>query len=576
MGIEPESVKSRLRKINNPIALRSSVFKDNLAAIEMDVRSVVENLNLVSALFLGKQVSEYSDPEVFYSFLLIRTLFILKEPLSKIENHDMAVFLKGITDMSCLAYDNKQTKINAIKYIKCHTKSIFPEHCPDGELQFQPDAELEYASLDFIIESKNAFDEKFFGYLCQICPNLIVFRFHELSSVFKKFPALFSVLLGSVRLDLNKSSSAAVLDMLIQEYKYTRYKVLIDKYTSDLYQKAEPFCRALSEENVLKKEPVIKSVYTLLQTVKSPKANDFSKYVNAAEELKLKVSAKMAVSVQRLLPELAKIWESSDSTLLELTHMDSRESHLDKQPDSYQSMNIGLEHCFTGILDGNFPDGNFPDEPYQHYLQCMEDYHSAYFLKILSDQTKLDKFSDQLRRTIQSLSVQMSQEKCAAQNVSGKMAQPKDGLAGDMELLIRMLDYLAENINEPGRKREIFCYSASMYLCSLTEKLLRLFYLYLVQGKNVQSDKTLGRLLINNEKLRDVFGHVHMLHLDFFLTSASGMKLDKSYRNRLAHWSYGMTSGNMTPVLVSSLLWLFTDVLNSVYIYFDGSITFSV
>ena len=223
---------------------------------------------------------------------------------------------------------------------------------PDADLNSRLDAEFAYASLDFITECEAGIkDDGFFKYLCQNFPYFIVYRFHKLGYVFEKYPDLFSVLFRSFHIDLEKSSGMAVLDILKKEYtkKNTRYKNLIKTYDRDIYQKAEPFGEALSEENVLQIEPVIMSVNSFLNTVKSPKANDFSKYVNNVKELKRKISSERVKDVQGIFPGLGEAWKNSEyTTLRSLTHMDSNASYLSIEPDSYKG--IDLEHCFTGIL----------------------------------------------------------------------------------------------------------------------------------------------------------------------------------------------------------------------------------
>lgn len=60
----------------------------------------------------------------------------------------------------------------------------------------------------------------------------------------------------------------------------------------------------------------------------------------------------------------------------------------------------------------------------------------------------------------------------------------------------------------------------------------------------------------------------HRKGLAYFLSSVRGMKDCRSYRNKLAHWLSVLTPKSMKPDLALRLIWLFTDVLNSVYLYF--------
>lgn len=565
-----ESIKSRVLSGNIHLVLRSSLFRNSPYAQDMDVRTLLDNMDILQSLLIDIQLTAVTDENALYSFLLAREISKMHGLVSETEKWALSVILDYVADKALNAYDNCKLKDSAADYITHNERDIFPVTESDAGVKSQPDAELEYASLDFIIERKAGIKgEDFFKYLCQNCPDLIVYRFDELGYVFNTYPDLLHFLFSPCHIDLEKSSSMVVLDILKNKYtnEDTRYKGLIDGYAAALYQKAVPFGKTLSEENVVKRELVIKSVDSFLRTVKSPEANGFSEYVNTADELKRKVSLERMKNFKGLFLCLVESWKNSDKTLPDLSH-NSETSHISIDPVFYHCL---LRQCVTHILKGNFlGQGNFQDERYLCDLQLTEDCHSAIFMNILSDQTALDKFSILLKRTIQFVSVQMLQEKCAVQTASEKVSQTDDGLSEDTELLISMLGYVAENINEPGSEREVFCYSTSMFLCSLTEKLLRLFYIYLLKGVDVPSDIKLELLLsADNEKMSKVFDSVHIQNLAYFLIGMQGIKSGPGYRNSLAHWSSGMSTEKMTTKLVSILLWLFTDVLNSVYIYLD-------
>jgi len=565
------SIKSRVLSGNIHLVLRSSLFRNSPHAQDMDGRSLIDNTDILQSLLSDSQLTAVTDENALYCFLLAREISQMNGLVTEAEKWALSAILDYVADKARDAYDNCKLQASAADYITHHERDIFPVPEPDAGVKSQPDAELEYASLDFIIERKAGIKgDDFFKYLCQNYPDLIVYRFDELGYVFIKYPDLLHILFSSCHIDLEKSSCVVALDILKNKYKNenTRYKALIDGYAAALYQKAVPFGKTLSEDNVVKREPVIKSVASFLHAVKSPDANGFSEYVNTAEELLRKVSIERMKSFKKLFSCPVEIWKNSDKTLLDLSH-NSGTSHISINPVFYQYL---LRQCVTYILKGNFlGQGNFQDEKYRWDLQLTEDCHSATFQDILSDRTALDKFSDLLRRAVQYVSVNMSQYKCSVQRVPQKIPLPDDGLSEDTELLLGMLDAVAENMNERCRKQEISCYSTSMFLCSLTEKLLRLLDLFLAKDKSVMSYKTLGRLLsTGNKELTKVFGSGHILNLACFLIGMPGIKSGPSYRNSLAHWSSGMSPDKMTPKLVSSLLWLFTDILNSIVLYFKN------
>lgn len=189
----------------------------------------------------------------------------------------------------------------------------------------------------------------------------------------------------------------------------------------------------------------------------------------------------------------------------------------------------------------------------------MELYKTIIFLQILGDKTALDDYSRLVIRAVHDISV--------------KISQKKGELEKDTGLLLGMLRSVAKNIDEPGQEQKIYCYSSSVFLCSLTDKLLRLFYLCLKKDKEYipAGITTLGRLLNeNNKDFEKVFGSDHLFLLAYFLVTVTGAQQGKNYRNSLAHWASGMSPDDMNPILTASLMWIFTDVLNSVHLYFDS------
>ena len=66
-----------------------------------------------------------------------------------------------------------------------------------------------------------------------------------------------------------------------------------------------------------------------------------------------------------------------------------------------------------------------------------------------------------------------------------------------------------------------------------------------------------------------LLGKAHLLSLGYFLIKTSETKIGLNCRNDLAHWSPRMKLEQMNPYSTSELLWLFTDVLNTVFLYIE-------
>ena len=146
----------------------------------------------------------------------------------------------------------------------------------------------------------------------------------------------------------------------------------------------------------------------------------------------------------------------------------------------------------------------------------------------------------------------------------------------DVKFLFCNLEYMRQNSDKiPEIVIQSMCYTADMLLCSLIEKLLKIACLdkrkELPQknAKKKQQDEdklTLGWWLNEKEEAAvEILGETHMKNLQKFLAKYNGVGFN--YRNSLAHWD-NINKEMLKPIFVSKMLWLFTDVLNTVLLYF--------
>ena len=146
----------------------------------------------------------------------------------------------------------------------------------------------------------------------------------------------------------------------------------------------------------------------------------------------------------------------------------------------------------------------------------------------------------------------------------------KEKYRQDIEMLSELLLTISQCMKEDDIPIHGLCYGASMYICALAEKILRDFYFHLSKNEKYipPSKATLGELLsISNPYIVSVFGENHVKHLSFFLQKIPDSEIGRNYRNALAHW-IDFEIQDMKPDFVAKTLWLFTDVLNTVFVYF--------
>ena len=143
-------------------------------------------------------------------------------------------------------------------------------------------------------------------------------------------------------------------------------------------------------------------------------------------------------------------------------------------------------------------------------------------------------------------------------------------LAEDLESLYIMLQPVILSDEAVYKDITPLCYGAAMFICALTEKLLRTLYVYLMKDKMYVplSSATLGALLSpNNQEMVNIFGEDHLKSLSFFLCTVGDKKIGMNYRNALAHW-IGLRDRDINSMLVAKLFYLYTDVINTIYLYF--------
>lgn len=559
MGSDTDSVKNLLSRKNIHIALRYSGANDFSAG--SDIQYVVKNGGVFEPLFKEYQAHAVNDPNTYYFFLLARKISKMKELVPLVADQDSAQLLKRMTDEADDAF--KQGKGSAIKYINGHKDGIF------GPLQF--DSEIKYASLDFMIECLAGIDYSVLEYLCLNCASLIIERFDDqlLKAVSRdpeKKKTLFCSVFPSGHINaVNPLGLQAVLDIWSHEYnkRGSPFRLVIEKYADDLCGDVESLCQTMSAENVLSIEPVVQSVSRFLHAIKNPKANIFSNYVKKTEELKRHYLFNKASFIKFNLPvpsiERWKSLQDPDSKLLVLTHklndLKKYESYLNEEIKSSPLSDI----CCAGI-----PADNFFTPSYQQYLSILESFQTTVFREILNDPVAFGDYSALLRSAVRS--------------VSESMSLSENELEDDLNMLLAMLASVAMDINLSKQELQVLCYGSSVFLCSFTEKILHIFYRFLVKDTvYIPSDIRLGGLLkTDNTDLVKAIGCNHVRCLAYFLIKKPETKIGRNYRNRLAHWASGMRPDGMTPMLTSCLLWLFTDVVNSVSLYFNSHANDSV
>ena len=528
-------------------------------SVNWEIDSIVKNRGLFESLYAEYPLTGVYDKDTFWYYFLTEKISGMSG-LCKFLDRNAAELLLTLSGQAGEAL--LKTTPAAVQYIKENAEEIFSDPEQDPELRYAAADFVIRNQTDFITRNEEGISAPVFEILCRLMPHLIVSRFGDLRQIFIRYQDkdLFSLLFrdGSLK-DILDIGLGDVLDAWREEYSEadSPFRFEINRHADRLWCEAKSFYeRSLSDRKILKAVNVLRAVSLFLRQIRPGRASrESARYARDAEQQLLQYLLAAGTSPEFLIPSdkaSPPKWKPINpltEPLYALTHQNkatynpgqNTESYLGKLPQSYAA---------------------FKNLSREEFLSELEDVNASNFLLILENKDIFDNYIKKVQR--------------AAGIIARKMSKPGSLLSDDVSMLISMLRSVRRNLGAyDNLHKEALCYSASMFICSLTEKLLRLSFLY--YSKNIQTVHqyikkrlyfTLRCLADKNIRMAGSFTMDQREALMYFLTKIRGMKDCRSYRNKLAHWTSEMSPGSMQPDLASRLIWLFTDVLNSVYMYF--------
>ena len=548
-----ESINTILEKRNIHLPLRYYGADD--LSVGLEIRSIVENRDLFESLYSTYPLDCVSDINSYYYYLLTRKIFRMGE---LVHNPDVLFSEQKDADLLAKLSDDaeavtRKTSDSAIRYINKHAEDIFSDE--------KHGSELKYISVDLIIECQERINYSVFEYLCQNFRSLIIRRFGELRETFLKYQDLFTELFPSGHLDLkNPFGLQDVLDVWRHEYRTNSpFSPVLDHHVDEL---CNDVIETLSEhrkpgdESILQTQPVVKAVSLFLLQINGRQKERFLQFASFADYRLLQYLSAHRHFHKFRVPDRdegfkrRKFIDPYRCKLTALTH---------------QTGQLTVGRSFESFLE-MFSEGQTADSTYdlsekcENYLLDLGEFNAVNFLMILNDPAAYEDYIQKVMKEIQF--------------ISGSACLSDDSLQGDVSMMFGALCIMVHLMHDcDDGEREAACYGAAMFLCALTEKLLRLFYLHNPPSNsgNINPDKlTLNKILRLRDRspMTSAFRIDHRMGLAYFLiTVCNGA--GRNFRNKLAHWRTDMSPGLLLPSFTSRLLWLFTDVLNSVYLYYE-------
>lgn len=546
------NVLNDIEKKNIDLFIRYYGLEDLITGWE--IKAIIDNKEFFAAFYANYPISSLETMNDYIVYLFSLKFCALSETISLLsqdEHKEVIATLSREANAVCETIG----KGAVIKFINTHIEEIFAFSDQTNDVR--------YMTLELIKQYVSGIKAEVYAYLCSNYYWSIIGNFDSFYKVIKSNPSLFEVLYPSGHLaDLQKRQLKDSLDIfsVILEGNNETLKALVNDRVSVLCADVEMLVASIMENNVMLHESVVRELTDFLRRIKHPKANDFGVHYKVVEEILYKSIEKNGKKSEYEIP-VGKIIEQFCSTenwvarLLSLTHRcDSNSSSLtfkSRLSFSKDETNHIVDFCST-----NIPTDSYFTCSHQNMLEIYASVGTGTMLGVMDRSEVFQDYAKLVMSALHFISEQMKREDAQ--------------LFEDWSLLDRMLQIIMVNRDLDEKSIQPLCYSAAMFICSFTEKILRLYYIDKVKNDTYVSveNATLGRLLTEmNSKVVEIFDPIHTRHLEFFMSKNGDKKIGHDYRNRLAHWAE-MKSSMLTIPFVAKLLWLFTDVLNTIFWYY--------
>lgn len=521
-----------------------------------DIKSVLDNRDYFKNRIVLCKLQGIDSISEYLDFLFLRKFVLFQEMIPAIKNDEDKQVIKEI----CMLAKEKHNHIGnglVIQFINKNYEEIFAAEYRKYLLP--------QITLGLIAKFQGGIDKTVFEYLAQNYNYLLVDRFQDFQRTFEKEPKLFELLFHKKNLEEMRElrfDSIFPIFALIWKGSNKQLKDIISPIVENIISDAEDLINNLDASdyrNILILEQQFRYVYKFIEQIKHPKANafrDYSGWIDAKLENEIKehgqkfsheLPAGEIVDYIKNLPN----WKIQ---MISLTHDYKNEEKMVGYISRFSHPSKGKQSIIDSV-SSNISSDDYFTRSHQRGLGIVASLGAATISSIWHDKELFPDFLQWYDEFLNFISEQ----------VGGNI-----NLAEDLESLYIMLQPVILSDEAVYKDIAPLCYGAAMFICALTEKLLRTLYIYLMKDKMYVplSSATLGALLSpNNQEMVNIFGEDHLKSLSFFLCTVGDKKIGMNYRNALAHW-IGLRDRDINSMLVAKLFYLYTDVINTIYLYF--------
>lgn len=545
------SLQDLLRSKNIIISLRNFGAQD--LGTGWEVKFIVENPEVFDGLYSRYPLTELSSLDDYYLYLLSLKLVGMREVIPVLLQDEHKGIISKLSDEAEKALSSIGNG-EVIKFINGNIQGIFNKDKTSHDVRF--------VTLDLVAKYSTGISRDTFAFLCSDYGYLLIDRFDQLEKTFEQNPDLFESIYPTGRLDeINSFRVDKTLDIwchILSKGK-SSLKEPVEKRVAVLAEDIKTLSETATIDNIMQVEGTIRKFHSFLQRIQSPLANEFAEYAKAAAGLLSKNILERGQSFHYEIPveEIISRWKKTENwevRLLSITHdLKSDEdaltcvSRLSREPET--------KHSLFDLVSTNVPTDDFFTMSHQQTLSIMASVGTGTMIGILRNQDTLMDYLNLVASAVQLISEQL--------NVEGEQLQQ------DVGMFSALVQLVANNLEISNDATRGMCYGASMYTCAFSEKLLRVLYLHLAKDERyIPINKaTIGELLVvSNTHMVDIFGENHVKNLSFFLQRTTPSNVGQNIRNTLAHWANVSTEA-ITTFFVAKMLWIYTDILNTVFWY---------
>ena len=519
-----------------------------------DVKAIVDNPDIFHYFYLQYPLTGLFCLDDYYLYLLSIKFISLREIVPIILQNDHRDIILQLSGDAETAVSNVDAR-DVIKFINDRIQDIFDKDLTTYDIRF--------VTLDLIAKYNTGIKHETFEFLCRNYGYQMIDRFDQFEKKKKKYPDLLELIYPTGKLtEINLfrfEKTLAIWEHILNK-KDSSLIVIVIKRVSALTEDIQKLSDAATIDNILQVEGTIREFYHFLQRIKSPIANEFANKAKAAADLLARSIIEKGHLFKYDIPveEIINDWKNTKkwiNRLLCLTHDFVQDKNAAVSCISRLSREPEAKHPLLDDLRTNFPTDDYFTMSHQHMLSFIANIGTATIAGIVSNQETL---IDYLKLVASAISLIIEQ-----------LCAEGEQLDQDVNMLSAMIQLIANNLNNKDDVMHGICYGTSMYACALSEKLVRVLYIHLAKDDfYIPINKaTLGDMLtVGNAYIVDIFGKDHVQNLSFFLQHVHPSDVGHNIRNSLAHWS-NVSPEAMTPLFAAKMLWLFTDILNTVFWY---------